>query len=189
MSANWFYAPDSQQLGPVSAGQLVQLAAAGTIQPDTLIWKEGLANWVKARQVLGLVDAPAEAGEMVDDPEITRARQPQAPASVQPSANPTWPGQTPAAPIPYSGPQTGYGPGSAPPPNYLVWAILSTIFCCWPLGIPAIVFAAQVNSKFQAGNYAEALQASQKAKLWCWISFGVGLPVTILIVLAQVAMR
>ena len=32
-------------------------------------------------------------------------------------------------------------PGGPPPPNYLVWAILATIFCCLPLGIPAIVMA------------------------------------------------
>ena len=32
-------------------------------------------------------------------------------------------------------------------PNYLVQAILTTIFCCLPFGIVAIVFAAQVNGK------------------------------------------
>lgn len=29
--------------------------------------------------------------------------------------------------------------------NYLVFAILATILCCLPAGIPAIVYAAQVN--------------------------------------------
>ena len=37
-------------------------------------------------------------------------------------------------------------------PNYLVQAILVTVFCCLPFGIPAIVFAAQVNSKVAAGD-------------------------------------
>ena len=36
-------------------------------------------------------------------------------------------------------------------PNYLVFAILATVFCCLPTGIPAIVYAAQVNGKLQAG--------------------------------------
>ena len=36
-------------------------------------------------------------------------------------------------------------------PNHLVWAILSTLFCCLPLGIVSIVFAAQVNGKLAAG--------------------------------------
>ena len=51
-----------------------------------------------------------------------------------------------------------------PPPNYLVWAILSTILCCLPLGIASIVFAAQVNGKFAAGDLAGAKASSDKAK-------------------------
>jgi hypothetical protein len=66
-------------------------------------------------------------------------------------------------------------------PNYLVQAILTTIFCCIPFGIVAIVFAAQVNGKLAAGDYAGAVQASNQAKMWSWISFGLGL-VTYLIV-------
>jgi hypothetical protein len=60
-------------------------------------------------------------------------------------------------------------------PNYLVQAILVTIFCCVPFGIPAIVFAAQVNSKLEGGDYAAAVEASKKAKIWCWVSFLIGL--------------
>ena len=59
-------------------------------------------------------------------------------------------------------------------PNYLAQAILATIFCCVPLGIPAIVFAAQVNGKLAAGDYTGAVESSKKAKMWCWISFGAG---------------
>jgi len=60
-------------------------------------------------------------------------------------------------------------------PNYLVFAILSTVLCCLPAGIPAIVYAAQVNGRLQAGDIAAAQVASQNAKMWCWISFGLGL--------------
>jgi hypothetical protein len=60
-------------------------------------------------------------------------------------------------------------------PNYLAQAILVTIFCCVPFGIPAIVFAAQVNGKLAAGDYTGALEASKKAKLWCWIALAAGL--------------
>lgn len=65
-------------------------------------------------------------------------------------------------------------------PNYLVQAILVTIFCCLPFGIVAIVFAAQVNGKLAAGDYAGASETSKKAKLWCWVSFGVGLAAIVL---------
>ncbi len=59
--------------------------------------------------------------------------------------------------------------------NYLVFAILTTVLCCLPAGIPAIVYAAQVNSKLQAGDLAGAQAASNNAKLWCLISGGLGL--------------
>lgn len=67
----------------------------------------------------------------------------------------------------------GYGPGpGTPPPNHLVWAILSTLFCCLPLGVASIVFAAQVNSKWNAGDAAGAQDSSDKARkfaLWATI--------------------
>lgn len=60
-----------------------------------------------------------------------------------------------------------------PPPNYLVFAIIVTIFCGKIFGIIAIIFAAQVNSKWAAGDYEGAMTASRNAKLWSWISFAV----------------
>ena len=63
----------------------------------------------------------------------------------------------------------------APPPNYLVPSILVTLCCCLIGGIVAIVYAAQVNSKWSAGDYAGARAASANAKMWCWLSFGIGI--------------
>jgi hypothetical protein len=60
-------------------------------------------------------------------------------------------------------------------PNYLIPAIVATIFCCPPLGIASIIFAAQVNSKIAAGDTAGALEASRKAKMFMFINIGVGL--------------
>ena len=57
-----------------------------------------------------------------------------------------------------------------PPENYLIWAILSTLFCCWPVGIVSIVHASKVESAFNRGDYNGALDASQKAKKWALIS-------------------
>src|SRR3984885_10053114 len=61
--------------------------------------------------------------------------------------------------------------------NYLVFAILATVFCCLPAGIPAIIYAAQVNGKLQAGDLAGAQVASNNAKMGCLISLGLGLGV------------
>lgn len=60
-------------------------------------------------------------------------------------------------------------------PNYLIQSILVTICCCLPLGIAAIIFAAQVNSKAQTGDIAGAQKASGTAKTLCWIGFILGL--------------
>jgi hypothetical protein len=49
----------------------------------------------------------------------------------------------------------------------LTKAILVTIFCCWPLGIPAIVNAASVSNAFLIGHYDVALEKSEKANKWC----------------------
>lgn len=60
-------------------------------------------------------------------------------------------------------------------PNYLAPAILVTIFCCFPLGIVGLIYAAQVNGRLIAGEYEKAVSASLSARLWCWITFGVGI--------------
>jgi len=60
-------------------------------------------------------------------------------------------------------------------PSYLVPAILSTIFCCIPFGIVAIVYAAQASSKLHAGDIAGARDSAAKAKAWCWAAFLTGL--------------
>ncbi len=59
--------------------------------------------------------------------------------------------------------------------NYLVPAILCTLFCCLPFGIVAIVQAAQVNGKLAAGDYQGAEASANQAKTWCAVSFGLGL--------------
>ncbi len=86
--------------------------------------------------------------------------------------------ETPVTPAPVN---TG-----TPPENYLVWAILVTIFCCLPFGIVSIIFAAQVNSKWQSGDLEGARQASKNAKTWAWVSAGIGIVSIIIALIAGV---
>ena len=96
--------------------------------------------------------------------------------------NSTVPAQPPvvaeAAQPPAQYPGTPYS--GAPVPNYLVQSIMVTLCCCMPFGIAAIVFAAKVDGLASSGRIAEAQEASRKAKMWCWIGFGLGIPGTIL---------
>ena len=78
----------------------------------------------------------------------------------------------------------------APKPQvttYLLPAILVTLLCCIPFGIVAIVYAAQVSTKVAAGDIQGAMDSSGKAKMWCWIGFGVGLAFSILFSLSSLA--
>lgn len=64
-------------------------------------------------------------------------------------------------------------PSARPAPNnFLVPAILATLFCCLPTGIVGIIYANEVNTKLLGGDYAGALAASSKAKMWTYISVG-----------------
>lgn len=61
------------------------------------------------------------------------------------------------------------------PESYLIWAILSTLLCCLPLGIVSILKANQVDSLWLNGRYDEATAASETAKKWVIITAVVGL--------------
>lgn len=64
-------------------------------------------------------------------------------------------------------------PQGAPPENYLIFAILMTIFCCWPVGIFAIIKATKVKELWALGDYAGAQKASDDAKkLTIWGAVG-----------------
>lgn len=71
--------------------------------------------------------------------------------------------------------------------NNLVWAILSTLFCCLPLGIVSIINAAKVNGLLAAGDIAGARDAADKAKKWAIYAAVAGIVVFVLyIVLVMV---
>lgn len=87
------------------------------------------------------------------------------------------PGPTYAAPILPGLSRPAATESERPPhiPNYLVWAILSTICCCLFTGIVSIVYAAQVNGKVAQGDFETAQQYSNNARTWAWVSFGLGI--------------
>ena len=64
----------------------------------------------------------------------------------------------------YQQPQQAYIPQ---PSSYLGLAILTTICCCLPLGIVAIIKGNKVNSLYAAKQYDAAIAASNEAKSWC----------------------
>jgi hypothetical protein len=57
-------------------------------------------------------------------------------------------------------------PPQAKPDNYLVWAIITTLLCCLPLGIVSILHAGKVDNLYNSGQYEQAKIESAKAKQW-----------------------
>jgi uncharacterized RDD family membrane protein YckC len=86
---NWHYLEGSEQRGPIPDADLEALFRAGTVQPDTLVWREGMAEWQPYAQakslpggaplrMAGPVSAPpgqvlcAECGQAFPPEEVIR---------------------------------------------------------------------------------------------------------------------
>ena len=76
----WYYVEAGQQAGPADEAQLPELVRTGKIQPDTLVWHEGMTNWQPFREVAppsilppappaGLPPAPGTAQPRLAPPE------------------------------------------------------------------------------------------------------------------------
>lgn len=71
--------------------------------------------------------------------------------------------------------QPGYGQPGPAPDNHLVWGVLTTLFCCLPLGIISIIKANQVNTLWAQGLHAQAQAASSEARKWAvWSAVAAG---------------
>jgi uncharacterized RDD family membrane protein YckC len=55
---DWHYADAGQQIGPVTEQRLLELASAGSVTPDTLVWHPGMAEWKPFREAGPSVPPP-----------------------------------------------------------------------------------------------------------------------------------
>ncbi|MCF7675936.1 MAG: CD225/dispanin family protein [Akkermansiaceae bacterium] len=154
----WYYSKNGTQLGPVEQGELISKMASGEVAPGDLVWREGMVDWQPSAQV----------NELVALMPVSQAQPMGTPMAGSPYAPPTAGGA-----MPYSGEVI---------PNYLWQSIVVTILCCWPFGIPAIIYAAKVEGLKSRGDIAGARAASASAKTWCWVSFGLGLGIILIYV-------
>lgn len=96
----------------------------------------------------------------------------------------SWP--RPIHRLPTYGPSSGqFDDGSGGgwpqrPESYLVFAILTTCFCCLPLGVVGIVYAVQVESRYNVRDFAGAADASAKAKKFSIAALIAGCAVTLI---------
>ena len=59
---NWYYVEQGKQIGPVSDEQLPTLVQSGTITADTLVWREGMADWLPYSRVQELAPTAGVTG-------------------------------------------------------------------------------------------------------------------------------
>ena len=65
MADGWYYAVGGDRKGPVEEAALRALTDAGVVQPDTLVWREGMADWEPAfRHVPGLAPRAPRASNV-----------------------------------------------------------------------------------------------------------------------------
>lgn len=49
-AAEWYAVIDGQQVGPLSASAVERRMADGSVTPDTLVWREGMKDWMPVGQ-------------------------------------------------------------------------------------------------------------------------------------------
>lgn len=57
----WYYANEGQRHGPVSIDDFARLVAAGTVRPETLVWRAGMGGWQAWAEVAPTVQLPQAA--------------------------------------------------------------------------------------------------------------------------------
>ncbi len=134
-------------------GEKAEDAVAGTPLPPV----EG----EKAEDaVAGTPLPPVEGTKAEDAVDGTPLPPPELPANMPPVP--------PAAPVmPAAVDTTQSAARPECPPHNLVWAIISTILCCLPAGVVAIVYSVKVMTKYNEGDYAAAEHYSEVSAWWC----------------------
>ncbi len=160
----WYYTKMGLKQGPVPEDELRTKIRRAEIGGTTLVWKEGMADWLPLSKVPELMPEDSLLAHDVGsvEPQVSTVPKPLVSRNVPLPQPPAYDGNYVAPKI----------------PNYMWQAVLATVIslplCCifgMPLGVVAIVFAAKVEGLRVQGNYAAATAASNAAKGWTIASF------------------
>lgn len=159
---------DGVQSGPVDAEAIKRMG----LTSRAYVWREGLSDWVKITQMPELqglyemVNAPTTAQRQPASGEATMGEAASREATM---GQPYQPQQQPQQ---YTQQQR---PAEPCPPTNLAWAIISTVLCCLPAGIVAIIYALKVTNKYNEGDIEAAKRASETGAWWCIASIILGI--------------
>lgn len=140
MDGYFYLNSNNEKAGPVVPTEFSHHGINGS----TMIWKEGMSDWMKAGQI----------------PELSqyfRAAPPPPPVGSNDFG--------------VDGNQSKHKPMM--PDNNMLWAVMFTVFGCLPIGIYSIVQASKVNSLYLNGQYNDAQKMADGARKWACISAAV----------------
>jgi hypothetical protein len=133
MARDWYYAQGGRQRGPVTEQQVRQLAASGQLQPDDLVWYDGLGDWIAAAAVPGLI--PGQR------PSPSPSSAPNAAMSSPTTA-------IPASPVEARfNDQLSRAAASPPPPSLDIHPLLALVLAIGTLGIFTIWYTWRISSQ------------------------------------------
>jgi len=154
METAYYMIIDGQQAGPFVREEL----KCHNIKPESMVWREGLENWVAA-------SALPELAELFASQQPSVYSGAQQPTMQQPGYGAECSGR-PA----YSPQFAGMQPEPIPHTNWLPWAIVCTVLGCLTtcisliLGIIGIVQANKANEMYNRGNRELGDSANSTAK-------------------------
>lgn len=167
---------DNKHAGPYSASQLVD---AG-LDADTLVWHEGLTDWVKASEVAELAaemqkaqltDAEARSESDVEAAEDSATAEAygnydttQSTAAPEGETAYCHQQQYAQQPAVQAEPQVSQPCAEPCPPAYIAWSVIVTVLCCTIIGIPAIIFSSMTKSAYYRGDLQKAKRYSELAQ-------------------------
>lgn len=175
MEKEYYIVEGDTRVGPLSMSQLAEKG----IEPSTLVWTAGMANWTRADNVAELAPMLANRVRMDQNESAFGAyAQPQ-----QPYKQPTQPYQQPQQYGAYNNPSQGGG-YSAPSQNWKTLAIVATVcgflFSCIGgiIGIFAILQGNKAEEATRRSDFYSAQSAWSTCKTLTIVSFvltGIGL--------------
>lgn len=165
------------QTGPHTFIELQQME----ITPAAYVWRAGMDDWKPITAIPELVSLYTHQAQAEAQPEatlsepVTDSHEPVAGLPEVPTGEPEV-APAPAFTPPTAQQATSQQPAALPeeampqpecPPTNLVWAILSTILCCLPLGVVAIIYSTKVSQKYRQGDIKAAQHYSEVSAWWC----------------------
>lgn len=184
MADKYYAMIDGERRGPFTLEELPQ---AG-VHPSTYIWTKGLPDWQKAednaevcrlfRNHLYDLMHPGDAVKE-DQADSSYANNPykvapDVPEGKYPSRFDRYLEESGES-LPSIEEIEAQEDKGAPPVSMIGYAWLVTIFCFWPTGIAALVYAYRSRRSWKHGDNILAHDYCRSAKMWTGISFFIGL--------------